>query len=753
MNPFGNPDASKNDIEDEMKYFVDIDSKYFSSNFLKDSNLQRIRFIVGNKGSGKTAFLRRMYGMLPNQGAVYVDRSFSSTIEKPTTAQIVEFSQRYQISELTETWQSLWKCAILQALTLRILYSNELNKYLEIGEKNELNQIASILFPHYTWKVDLYTAVSNILHNIRTKNEFKKYVNNVEWSHAKGCLEGLLNKLPPIYFFVDCIDDEYSHAPLYWMRCQKGLFYECMRFLRDEGFRRFHLVICIRDHVLMSINQSEHLTRYMEDNYVLQLRWDYPAIEYFLKIKIEKLSDCYFAIPGGEKNIKNWLGIDKISNLNRGITENIERYIFRHTRMSPRDIVIVGNALSNHIKRNKTITEGDIRRIVSEKSKAFGNELFRICAAQMNNDLMPDSAGKKGYTEFYTSSDEYSDQTSNVLKEILRDINSEILTWEDILHIKSNIVKKDDSLNNTHFFDVLWQNGAVGFIEDTPNVGEEEFFVVECGYDDIMLPKNKNSYLIRSCLFENVGRKKNFNYSKNVVIGSRLPPEKQENNIHICETTTSSDTKRNDLNEFRMTSAPIFADENKKVYCGTGFFLKCDNRFYIITCSHVLAEYEFCYIMTMSGEMKQLRILYQADISRYSNTNCDVAVLSFVKQEGYMHSITHFSNDMYEGTGSFRAFGYPTRSPIAGEDILFKGNPRSAGQAGLVKYDVEENIEKGYSGSPVINENFQLIGMIQGGFATHGFDALVVPVEKILEKISRLKNLMREKEKGYAKIY
>ena len=42
--------------------------------------------------------------------------------------------------------------------------------------------------------------------------------------------------MPPIYFFIDSVDEEYASAPMFWLQCQKGLFFRTMRFLRDSQF-------------------------------------------------------------------------------------------------------------------------------------------------------------------------------------------------------------------------------------------------------------------------------------------------------------------------------------------------------------------------------------------------------------------------------------------------------------------------------------------------------------------------------------
>ena len=520
--PFGDPDGSRAQIDNIMEGFITSTSKYFP---IQDTNM-RTRIIVGAKGSGKTLYLRRMQIKVKEEKSVYVGEIAN---EPPSTSSIIRFSQLFDINTLTEKWMLLWRCALLRSLSSHILGESSLRSYLNETDIKEIRQFKKkLLFPKAEYPMDPYEEARNILSYLDTKEEFNEYFSLREWDELDHILGKLLSRFPPIYFFLDCIDDEYGHAPMYWMRCQKGLFYRCMRFLRHPIYgNKFHLVICVRDQVISSVYQSEHSTRYLNDSHVLSLDWSYRSIEYFFITKISRLQDCFFMKldESHGKQLSNWLGISTITNVIRDIKEPLMQYILRHTRLSPRDIVDIGNALSAIMResseREDFDIEAEIRSKVSTATRAFGKELLSICANQINNNQMPDTAGKMDYSEVYTSVHEYVEQTSNKLCKILGMLPSDRFTWNDIEAINSYIKDNKNLLTDNHYlFDVLWQNGAIGYTETAPNGGEEEIFFVDCNYEHFTLPKEKKQYLLRTCLLDFIGSP--IAKSKKPVIGGSI---------------------------------------------------------------------------------------------------------------------------------------------------------------------------------------------------------------------------------------
>lgn len=501
-NAFGNPDGSRTEIEDMMSEFIAFDKKYFSSGVASPDEL-KTRIIVGAKGAGKTVYLRRMRANLKLNSSTYVNEIEQ---EVPATDLIVKFGQCFSGAEITEKWMYVWKFAILRAVISNMLKNDEWNHDISDNDKKRLREYQGIIFPKYNVPMTIYSEVRNILSNYSTRNSFNEYAEKREWDEIEIIIGNIIKTLPSIYFFIDSVDEEYAHAPMYWLRCQKGLFYRVMRLLRKDIYgNKLHVIICIRDNVMASICKSEHHTRYVNEEHVKLLNWNYTTVQYFFERKISNLKDCYFINEDQEKNISNWLDTKMIHNKYRNMDEPIMQYILRHTRLLPRDIVIIGNSLAE-IKRIKFDAPNTdvcrlIRKKVSECAKTFGDELLQICANQINNNEMPKGAANRNYAEVYTSIKEYEESTTQKMKEVLLQINSDKLSWDQICRLKES-AKKILGENNK-MFDVLWQNGGVGYIEEGPNGSGEVFFNEE--YPEFLLPKNKETYVLRSCLIDAIG--------------------------------------------------------------------------------------------------------------------------------------------------------------------------------------------------------------------------------------------------------
>lgn len=504
-NAFGNPDGSRTDIEDMMAEFIKFDGTSFTSGVALEDDL-KVRVIVGAKGSGKTVYLRRMRAILSENDSVYVN---DIEQEVPSTDLIIRFCQMFPDTELTEQWMYVWKFAIIRTVVSNILHNHKWNSDSNI-DVEPLKKYTNILFPEYKTPMSVYAEARHILSSYTTKNEFAKYKNKREWDELEYILSEMLKCLPPIYFFIDSVDEEYGHAPMYWLRCQKGLFYRVMRMLRENIYgNKLHIIISIRDNVFSSVLQSEHQTRYINEDHIRILNWDYSTIEYFFKSKIDALNPCYFLNPPQSKEdkcVNRWLGIDTIYNTQRQIEEPLLDYILRHTRLLPRDVIIVGNSLAQ-IKR-EIFEEADydiqliIREKVSKSARTFGNELLQICANQIINNEMPKGAVQKNYSEVYTSIKEYTYSVAQDIKSILLEFNSDRFTWDELLLI--DLQARQRIGESCHLLDVLWQNSALGYLNVGPN-GREEIFFIDANYEDFLLPKKKAQYLLRSCLIDAIG--------------------------------------------------------------------------------------------------------------------------------------------------------------------------------------------------------------------------------------------------------
>ncbi len=500
LNVFGNPDGAHANIKDIVTQYITLDGPFYTSDIIIQNDL-KTRVIAGSKGSGKTVYLRRLQVYLKQNPSVYVNEIER---ELPSTDLIVRFCQCFPEILVTEKWMDVWKFAILRAVISHILKNHSWNQGISEIEKDKLLEYENIIFPHYVMPMTIYAEARSILSYYSTGKSFDKYTEKKEWDEIEFLVSEILKKLSPIYFFIDSIDEEYENAPMYWLKCQKGLFYRVMRLLRKEIYgNKLHVVISIRDRVMASVCESEHSTRYLHEGHLKLLNWNYKTIQYFFESKVKYLDDNYFIIESYEKIIANWLGLDNIYNPCKNTYEPIVQYILRHTRLLPRDIVIIGNSLAE-IKSMK-LTQPDlnlnnkIREKILECSIQFGNELLYSCANQINSGLMPKGASRHGYSEIYTNIEEYKKFTIQLIKDVLISIGSDRLSWTQLLSLEeyANSVLGDDC----KMFDALWENGGIGYIEDESNENIEVFFDMKCP----QLPKEKKFYILRSCVIDALG--------------------------------------------------------------------------------------------------------------------------------------------------------------------------------------------------------------------------------------------------------
>ena len=355
----------------------------------------------------------------------------------------------------------------------------------------------------------MYSQVTDIINRHHTDHAFSQYFDNPAWAELATTVSDILTSMPPIYFFIDSVDEEYANAPMFWLQCQKGLFFRTMRFLRDQHFGgRLHVVACVRDHVLASVLRSEHQNRYRGEPHILSLEWDYGAAKYFLEQKLFRLDERYLMrTTDGAPTVGDWLGLDEIENKGRCVSEPITQYLLRHTRLLPRDIVILGNLLCQNVESAKhngadRLDPQVVRRCVREAAKSFGIEQLAICANHIASSGMPADAALRGYDEIYTGDSEYSRGLAEKLVELIRLIGKDRFGREDLevadLHSAELFGEGSDALS------VLWQNRLLGCTEETPDGALESFFS-ETSPDHFALPRDRQEYCLHSSMIDLAG--------------------------------------------------------------------------------------------------------------------------------------------------------------------------------------------------------------------------------------------------------
>lgn len=501
--PFGITEGDRADLD--RGNFVEIDPLVAQMGLASKPDDSDARVIVGRKGSGKTLYLRRFQAHTDSEDSVIAIPIDPRT---PTTHQIVEFSHWYRGHDLTERWSNVWRAAILRASCTHALYSSHLAEHGSSNSRRKLAGLAEYLFPEVNTPRGPYNQLSELIAAHRSGHELEGTLREPRWGDLEYWLGEFIRDAPPLFFYLDAVDEEYESAPNYWMRCQKGLFYQVMRLLRDPAFgNRLHVVISVRDNVFSSVLRSEHATRYRTDPHIRVLAWDRPAIDYFLSRKLERLDRKHMISDTRSSGITEWLGLSEIHNKERQIDEAIGDYLLRHTRLLPRDIVLLGNSLSAAViraknKRRVDVEEEEVRGVVRTVARWCGFEQLAICGAQVLGDMIPHGAARKSELEAYTGNQEYEHSLGEQIGVLIRDINEDQFGPETLEALAEKGRKRFHK--SIDLPTVLWQNGLLGYGDDGIDEDDWIFHGIE-DLDRFQLPADRDRYAFHPCLLDALG--------------------------------------------------------------------------------------------------------------------------------------------------------------------------------------------------------------------------------------------------------
>jgi hypothetical protein len=502
LGPFGNPDGSRAQIERLIGDFVDFGGDQSFGALATRADDSMVRVIVGKLGAGKTVYLRRLQDHQSRQSSVYADVPQQSP---PSTEVIVKACQWFSGQVLVEKWMQIWSRAILRSLASHLLLRSELRPQIPEHQREDLEQNYRRLLGDYRRPRSIYNQVREVINQQDTAHQLSRFLDDPLWDDLEDLLGEVISHCRPIYFYLDAVDEEFSHAPMYWLRCQEGLFYQVMRLLRDHRFGgRLHVVIAIRDIVMSSIYHSEHAPRYYQEPHIRVLSWDRSALLFLLQDKVRRLPPEFrMRQTTGEVTLRDWLGVSTVTN-EWGTKERIEDYLVRHTRMIPRDVISLGNELAEEVLRQKRngrsqVPEPELKRVVGRCAKRFGDSQLAQCANQVSSDLMPLGAAKYTYSELYTSTQSYIGGVLEEMRSILRLIGAVRFPRSDLEGLRE--------IANPHFDgatdvgSVLWLNGLLGYVDAQ---GRDVFYTLG-DVEEFQLPADVDTYVLHPCLAGSVG--------------------------------------------------------------------------------------------------------------------------------------------------------------------------------------------------------------------------------------------------------
>ena len=468
VGPFGNPDGSRADIEDVISEFVDFGGNPAYGHLATRANDSMVRVIVGKLGAGKTVYLRRLQDFQAHQDSVYADVPQQSL---PKTEVVVKACQWFSDSVLVEKWMQIWERAIMRSLASHLLRRPELRQQLRDEQADEIEQSYARLLDDFRRPRSIYSQVRDIINQRQTAHQLSTYLDDPLWDDLEDLLGEVIGQCKPIYFYLDAVDEEFSHAPMYWLKCQEGLFYQVMRLLRDHRLGgRLHVVVCIRDIVMSSVYRSEHAPRYYNEPHIRVLTWDRGSLLYLLGQKLQRLPPSLLMrrATSGPPTIRDWLGVDGHWPGPDG-DGTIEDYLLSHTRLIPRDIISLGNELSEEVLRQKQaghegLPPAALAAVVQRCAKRFGDSQLAQCANQISSDLMPENAALHNYSELFTSTQAYISGVQEDVRSFVRMIGVDRFPRADLEALQE--VADLHFEKATDLASVLWQNGLLGYVDE-----------------------------------------------------------------------------------------------------------------------------------------------------------------------------------------------------------------------------------------------------------------------------------------------
>jgi Protein tyrosine and serine/threonine kinase len=541
VGPFGNPDGSRADIDDVLSEFVDFGGDPAYGHLATRANDSMVRVIVGKLGAGKTVYLRRLQDFQAHQDSVYADVPQQGL---PKTEVVVKACQWFSDRVLVEKWMQIWERAIMRSLASHVLRHPELRQQVRDEQVREIEQSYARLLDDFRRPRTIYSQVRDVINQRQTAHQLSTYLDDPLWDDLEDLLGEVIGQCKPIYFYLDAIDEEFSHAPMYWLKCQEGLFYQVMRLLRDHRLGgRLHVVVCIRDIVMSSVYRSEHAPRYYNEPHIRVLTWDRGSLLYLLQQKLRRLppSLLMHRPASGPATIRDWLGVNGRWPGPEG-DGTIEEYLLSHTRLIPRDIISLGNELNEEVLRQKQaghegLPPPALQGVVQRCAKRFGDSQLAQCANQISSDLMPKNAALHNYSELFTSTQAYISGVQEDVRSFVRMIGVDRFPRGDLAALQE--VADLHFEKATDLASVLWQNGLLGYIDEA---GERRFYSMG-DVEEFHFPPDVGMYVLHPCLAHAVG-------------GIRhVPPGSAEaRNTRRISQPTSRD--RNDLPDLSAAAVP-----------------------------------------------------------------------------------------------------------------------------------------------------------------------------------------------------
>ena len=284
--PFGHPDGASGNLQDVQAQFVDFSDSGTAGGLASRMDDRTVRVLVGKKGVGKTIYLRRYQASASDESSLFAADRESSP---PATEDVVRVTRLFDAEDGhrdvgTDLAAGDPAFGHLPAPVPAAVARPARARGRGAAARDFAPLITACRAPRY-----VYSEVTDILGSAHTAHKLNDYLKDRRWGDLDYWLGRALRDAPPIYLFIDAVDEHFQRAPMYWLKCQKGLLLQVMSMVQGELGSRLHVVIGIRDLVLSSVLRGEQASRYRSSPHIRVLEWGHTSVQYFLREKIQRL--------------------------------------------------------------------------------------------------------------------------------------------------------------------------------------------------------------------------------------------------------------------------------------------------------------------------------------------------------------------------------------------------------------------------------------------------------------------------------
>ena len=423
-------------------------------------------YLVGPKGSGKSLLLLKKAIEQRQLGdAVCVPSTPDKPVDRLAAAQHVGRKFHHSLRGSSDehlAWAAVWKHSICRSVLHHIVgiigksvdeYKNSYSEkiYSEFEAANLLSSKAII-------KKFLRTSIGSPKGPYHYYMDVCAKLDDGRQELLKNVREELIEldeildiARPPVYVFLDNLDDYYEKEPELWVSSMYGQF----RAVREIALshRNVHVYTSIRQDVFHQFNDE---LRLQYRDYVIPLAYSKEELCNIFKSRIVELHDDLLIVPAvrAQHPWKAFFGeAETIYNSAIDVSEPVRDYLCRHTLHRPRDMVHVGTIL-----------------LEQRPPEGFDVDLIRHAVHAAQDDIAK---------QYLAEIKPLLDPRFNVETFLRRYVTSNVLDELDIRRIRDKFVAenvkaedRDEVSDLTKPFETLVELGLFGFGRLKPNSTE-----------------------------------------------------------------------------------------------------------------------------------------------------------------------------------------------------------------------------------------------------------------------------------------